>query len=124
MKLKCLRWTGEKLDDFANEARRLAGLAGFTGEGLELVVKLAFISGYPNRVLMELQREEEFSTASVGDLIVRARVLASGCSEGGCEVAAVASRDVGPPSPVSGRRTVRRGANDGGGGAPQEFKGR
>ena len=82
-----------------------------------------FINGFPDRISKELQRED-FSTVTVGDLIVRARVLAAGCSEGGREVAAVASRDVGPSSPVSGRRTVRRGANEGGGGPPREFKGR
>ena len=121
-KLACLKWTGEQVDVFANEARRLAGLAEYTGEGLELTVKHVFINGFPDRISKELQRED-FSAVTVGDLIARARTLAAGCSEGGREVAAVASRDSGPSSPVSGR-TPRRLANDGNGGPPREFKGR
>lgn len=32
-KLTTLRWTGEPVDAFANEIRRLAGLAGFSNDG-------------------------------------------------------------------------------------------
>lgn len=34
-KLFHVRWTGEQVDVYANEIRRLAGLAGFTGDNLE-----------------------------------------------------------------------------------------
>lgn len=34
-RLSCVRWTGEQVDAFANEIRRLAGLAGWKGEGRE-----------------------------------------------------------------------------------------
>lgn len=33
--LEKIRWSGEQIDVFANEIRRLVGLAGYTGEGLE-----------------------------------------------------------------------------------------
>lgn len=115
-KLKGLRWTGEQVDVFANEVRRLAGLAGWKGEGLELAVKLAFITGFPDRVSVELKQVRDFDTVSVSDLITRARVLVSGCSEGGQEVVAVAakgpsmmSRRYDPPSEAS---SSRRGVRD------------
>ena len=39
-----VRWTGEPVDVFATEIRRLAGLAGFQGVGLEKIINLAFIN--------------------------------------------------------------------------------
>ena len=53
-KLKGLRWTGEQVDVYANE-RRLAELAGWKGKGLELGVKLPFITGSPEQISMELK---------------------------------------------------------------------
>lgn len=114
-KLKGLRWKGEQVDVFANEIRRLAGLAGWKGEGLELAVKLAFITGFPDRVSVELKQIQDIDTMSVSALITKARVLVSGHSEGGQEVVAVAAkgpstlaRRQNPPSEASGsRRGVR-----------------
>lgn len=114
-KLTGLRWKGEQVDVFANEIRRLAGLAGWKGEGLELTVKLAFITGFPDRVSVELKQVQDIDTVSVSDLITKARVLVSGHSEGGQEVVAVAAngpstvtRRQEPPSEASGGMKVVR----------------
>lgn len=114
-KLKGLRWTGEQVDVYANEIRRLAGLAGWTGGGLELAVKLAFTTGFPDRISTELKQVKDFETVSVSELITRARVLVSG---GYQEVAAVAARGPyvmtkrqAPPSDSTGGRGGARGFN-------------
>ena len=61
---------------FANELRRLARLCGFTGNGLEQVVKLAFVTGFPDNVGLELQQVIGVEGMRVADLIGRARILA------------------------------------------------
>ena len=43
-KLKAARWTGEPVEVYANNIRKLARGSGLKGEGLEQVVKLAFIT--------------------------------------------------------------------------------
>lgn len=118
-KLTGVRWTGEQVDVFANETRRLAGLAGWKGDGLELAVKLAFVTGFPDRVSTELKQVKDFDEVSVSDLISRARVLVSGNSGGSQEVAAVAAR--GPPTVV--KHDPARIAS-GSKGGPRGFKGR
>ena len=50
-----MKWTGEPVDVYANEVRRLAGLAGFSGDGLERIVKLTFVNGFPDNISIELQ---------------------------------------------------------------------
>ena len=107
-RLKGLRWKGEQVDVFANEIRRLAGLAGWKGEGLELAVKLAFITGFPDRVSVELKQVKDIDTMTVSDLITKARVLVSGHSEGGQDVVAVAARG---PSTVTKRQDPPREAS-------------
>ena len=44
-KLRTVKWTGEPVDVFANDIRKLARGCGLKGDGLEQVVKLAFITG-------------------------------------------------------------------------------
>ena len=73
-KLKGLRWTGGQVDVYAYEIRRLAGLAGWKGEGLELAVKLTFITGFPDRVSMELKQVKDCETESMSELITRVSV--------------------------------------------------
>ena len=98
-KLKGLRWKGEQVDVL----------------GVKLAVKLAFITGFPDRVSVELKQIQDIDTMSVSALITKARVLVSGHSEGGQEVVAVAAkgpstlaRRQNPPSEASGsRRGVR-----------------
>lgn len=116
-KLKGLRWAGEQVDVYANEIRRLAGLAGWKGEGLELAVKLAFITGFPDRISMELKQVKDVETVSMSELITRARVLvSSGCQE----VVAVAARG---PYVVTKRQAPPSDSNGGKGGA-RGFNGR
>ena len=70
-----LRWTGEQVDVYANEIRRLAGLAGFCGEGLERIIKLSFVNGFPDTVSVALQQLPEINAMKMSDLIGHARVL-------------------------------------------------
>ena len=58
-KLNGLRWTGEQVDVYANEIRRLAELIRWKGEELELAVKLAFITGSSGRISMELKQVKD-----------------------------------------------------------------
>ena len=82
-KLKLTRWTGEPIDVYANEIRKLARLSGFEEQkGLELVVKLAFLTGLPESVSTELQQVEGVDKISVADLLGRARVLTANKGEG------------------------------------------
>lgn len=71
------KWTGESVDVYANELRRLAGLAGFTGTALEHIVKLAFVAGFPDDVGVELQQMPQVESASMSQVIARARILTS-----------------------------------------------
>ena len=55
-KLRRVAWTGESVDVYAVEIRRLAGLVGYVGQGLEKTVKIACVSSFPDCNSMELQR--------------------------------------------------------------------
>ena len=72
-KMISCRWSGESVDVYANELRRLAGLAGF--QSTEHVVKLAFVTGFPDDVSVELQQMNGIGSASLAELISRARIL-------------------------------------------------
>ena len=74
-KLMHVKWVGEQVDVFANEIRRLAGLAGFTGESLERIVKLTFVNGLPEHMSVELQQVENIMELSMSDVLTRARIL-------------------------------------------------
>ena len=76
-KLGRVKWAGEQVDVFANEVRRLAGLAGYTGEGLERTVKLTFVNGFPDHISLTLQQLPDIGTVAMGDLIPKARILAA-----------------------------------------------
>lgn len=76
-KLVRLKWTGEPVDVFANEIRRLASLAKFSGEGLENVMKLSFVNGFPDHVSVALQRVPNISKIEMSELISHARILSS-----------------------------------------------
>ena len=39
-----IKWTWQQVDVFANEIRQLAGLAGFTNDGLNNIVRLTFVN--------------------------------------------------------------------------------
>ena len=76
-KLVNMKWTGEPVDVFANEVRRLAGLAKFSKEGLENVVKLTFINGFPDHISVSLQQVPDVLGMKMDELISRARILSS-----------------------------------------------
>ena len=77
-KLTMVRWIGECVDVYANKIRQLAGLALFEGAGLERFTKLAFITGFPNTIWVELQQAPNIKTLAMGDLLAWARVLTTG----------------------------------------------
>ena len=53
--LKQFKWTGESVDVYTNTIKRLAGLAGYVGIGLDHTAKLAFVTGFPDDVSVALQ---------------------------------------------------------------------
>ena len=73
-KLNNKRWSGEQVDVYAMDVRRLATLAGFVNEGLERTVKLCFVNGFPDHISSELQLINVFEK-EMSELIARARVL-------------------------------------------------
>lgn len=81
-KLVQLKWTGEQVDVYANEIRRVAGLAGFTGDGLEKIVKLTFVNGFPDGISVALQQVPDILTVPMSDSITRARILSAKMSSG------------------------------------------
>ena len=78
-KLISSSWCGESVEVYANELRRLAGLAGFTGPAADHVVKLAFVQGFPDDIGVELQQipDVEGSSVTMEGLIARARILSA-----------------------------------------------
>ena len=59
----------------ATELRRLAGLAGFTGNEVEKVVRLAFINCFPDSISVDLQKIDGINQMSISKILMRARVL-------------------------------------------------
>ena len=76
-KLVQMKWTGEPVDVYANEIRRLAGLAKFDKVGLENVVKLTFVNGFPDNISVALQQVPNVLTMEMSELISHARILSS-----------------------------------------------
>lgn len=90
-KLRELRWTGESVDVFANELRRLGRTCGLEGTGLEHIVRLAFVTGFPESVSNDLQQVVGVQTKiSVAELVGRARILTANKGGGGIGVSAPA----------------------------------
>ena len=50
-----IKWAGERVDVYANKIRQLVGLAGFKGDELERLMKLAFVTGFPDIISIRLQ---------------------------------------------------------------------
>lgn len=103
-KLCDMRWRGESVDVFANEIRRLAGLAKFQGSGLENICRLRFVNGFPHHVKESLQRMENVDDMEMPALIHHARVLTKSSEE--IVAAAGSSVASSPAGPVDdhGRR--------------------
>lgn len=92
-KLVKKRWEGEQVDVFANEIRRLGGLAGFEGVGLDRLVTLTFVNGFPDSISCELQQLAGIFEMEMSDIISRARVLTANKSAMGTMIAAAAHGD-------------------------------
>ena len=90
-KLKAVKWTGETVEVYANNIRKLARGAGLKGEGLEQVVKLAFITGFPDSISEELQQVDGIESMPVSAVLGRARVLAASNAGAGCNINNVAA---------------------------------
>ena len=76
-KLKQFKWTGESLDVYANTIKRLAGLAGYVGIGLDHTAKLAFVTEFPDDVPVALQQLPHIERMDVSKLLPTARLLVS-----------------------------------------------
>lgn len=72
-----LKWAGQPVDVYANEIRRLAGLAQFEGKELEKITKLTFVNGFPNSISVELQQIDKILSLPMSDVLSRARILAA-----------------------------------------------
>ena len=68
-KLSSMKWGGEEVDVFANEIRRLAGLARFEGPYLEHIVKLTFINGLPDYMSVQLQQVRDILDSSLAEIL-------------------------------------------------------
>ena len=92
-KLKSLKWTGELVEVYANNLRRLARGAGLVKEGLEQAVKFAFVTGFPDSISVELQQIEGAEKMLVNQILGRARILTASCGKTNfSNVAAVAAK--------------------------------
>ena len=74
-KLSRICWAGHTVGVSVNAIRRLAGLSGFAGEGLETAVKLAFVNGCPEDASVALQQLPNVGSTDMDELISKARVL-------------------------------------------------
>lgn len=113
------KWVGEQVDVYANEIRRLAGLAGFSGDGLEQIVKLTFVNGFPDSISIALQTLPKVESMTMSDLITRARVLASKKTSDVTAVAGQGGYTVGTRA-----RVAHPAEAIGGKGEPRGFKGK
>ena len=75
--MKRFKWTEESVDVYANTIKRLAGLAGYVGIGLDQTAKLAFVTGFPDDVSVALQQLPHRERMDVSKLIPTARLLVS-----------------------------------------------
>ena len=80
-KLIKMKWKGESVDVFANEIRRLVGLAGLNCKASENLMTLAFVNGFPEDICAELQQIQGVSDMKVSDIISRARIIVGAKSE-------------------------------------------
>ena len=76
-KLKQFKWTGETVDVYANIIKRLAGLAGYVGIGLDHTAKFAFITGFPDDVSVALQQLPHIERMDVSKLLPTAQLIVS-----------------------------------------------
>lgn len=73
--LSRVNWIGESLDVYANNIRRLAGLAEFQGRGLNRMVKLTFVNDFLDLISIDLQQLPRINSMEMGELLLHARAL-------------------------------------------------
>ena len=61
-----IRWVGKCVDVYANKIRQLVGLARFNGDGLEELMKLTFVTGFPNIISIRLQQAPNIDALDYG----------------------------------------------------------
>ena len=71
-KLKKIKWTGESVDMYHNNIKRLAG---YMGRGQDQTAKLAFVTGFLDSLSVRLQQLTRVNKMEITDLILTARVL-------------------------------------------------
>lgn len=49
-KLDRVSWIGKQVDDYVNKFMRISRLVGFLGRVMEWIVKLAFVTGFPDYI--------------------------------------------------------------------------
>ena len=87
-----LKWTGEPVDSFANEIRRLVGLCDIYSDGSKKLIKLAFVHGFPDSISVELQQLSGIDKMAMGDLIAKAKIFTSTRSTGSASAVANVAR--------------------------------
>ena len=107
-KLWSIKWTRQQLDVFANKIGGLAGIAGFTNDGLNNIVRLAFVNGFPDNINVKLQQASHIVTMPTSDIISRARILNSKIVEPGVAAVSLGNRHIGQVLPSkTGQRDIK-----------------
>ena len=99
--LKSMQGTGEPVEVYANNIWKLARGAGLKGEGYEQVVKLTFITGFPDSISVELQQIQNIEKMTVSDVLGRARILAASSGRAKSSNVSAAVVNKGAPQAVS-----------------------
>lgn len=74
-KLVSMKWMGEQIDDYASEIRRLVALAGFSSEAMERIVRLVFVTGFPDHISISLQQQLGIHTMPGSELIEQTCIM-------------------------------------------------
>ncbi|KAF2348812.1 hypothetical protein FHG87_020433 [Trinorchestia longiramus] len=74
-KLFNMKWSGEPVDVFANGLKHVARLPMHGDVGLERVIKLSFIKGFPDHISVDLKRIPNVLKLEISELIAQVRNL-------------------------------------------------
>lgn len=81
-KLVTLRYQGDSVEVYAHQLKTFARLVGLTGDAQNIVVKYAFIRGFPESVGINLQQIPDIKNVPLQVVIERARILMENKMEG------------------------------------------
>ena len=93
-KLISSTWKGEPVCTYVNELRHLANLSGFEESAAEKLVKLAFITGFPDSISIALKQFDSSNELGTDVVVARAQIIVeNGAVQAGSsgEIGAVAS---------------------------------